>query len=144
MIINRKMLTLIITGMLCAVTTFSQLTQNIRGTVVDQLLQTPLAGATVVLAGTGRKVVADSLGNFRIPNVAAGTHTLLSSHINYNDAVAANIIVNTGKEVVLTISMETKVKTEKEVVVTAGSKKNKPLTDLSEVSARAFTVEETQ
>jgi len=131
-------------GMLYYVTGFAQLTQNIRGTVTDQLLQTPIAGATVVITGTDKKVVADSLGNFRIPNVAAGTYTLLITCINYADAVASNIVVNTGKEVVLTITMETKVRTEKAVVITANSKKNRPLNDMSVVSARAFTVEETQ
>jgi hypothetical protein len=144
MIINSKMITLLIAGMLYYITTLAQLTQNIRGTVTDQLLQTPIAGATVVITGTDKKVVADSLGNFRIPNVAAGTYTLLITHINYTDAVASNIVVNTGKEVVLTIAMETKVRTEKTVVITAGSKKNRPLNDMSVVSARAFTVEETQ
>ncbi|THU40494.1 TonB-dependent receptor [Niastella caeni] len=131
-------------GMLYGISAIAQLTQNIRGTVIDQLLQTPIAGATVVITGTDKKVIADSTGNFRIPNVTAGTHTLLISHINYSDALVSNIIVNTGKEVVLTIAMETKVKTEKAVVVTAGSKKNRPLNDMSVVSARAFTVEETQ
>ncbi|OQP65231.1 hypothetical protein A3860_16305 [Niastella vici] len=139
-----KMISLLVAGLICYATTFSQLTQTIRGTVTDQLLQTPLAGATVSITGTNKKVVADSLGNFRIPNVAAGTYNLMISHINYTDAFASNIVVNTGKEVVLTIAMETKVRTEKAVEVRAGSKKNKPLNDMSVVSARAFTVEETQ
>src|SRR5688500_2890115 len=106
MFFNNKLITLLMAGMLCSVTAIAQLTQNIRGTVTDQLLQTPIAGATVVIAGTDKKVIADSLGNFRIPNVTAGTHTLLISHINYNNALVNNIVVNTGKEVVLTISME--------------------------------------
>jgi hypothetical protein len=141
---HNKRITLLMAGILCCVTGIAQLMQNIRGTVTDQLLQTPIAGATIVIAGTDKKVIADSLGNFRIPNVTAGTHTLLISHINYNNALVNNIVVNTGKEVVLTISMETKVRTEKAVEVIAGSKRNKPLNDMSVVSARAFTVEETQ
>ncbi|WP_207513242.1 TonB-dependent receptor [Longitalea luteola] len=139
-----KMIALFTAGLLYGITTMAQGTQTIRGTVTDQLLQTPVAGATVMITGTDRKAVADSLGNFRFTNVAAGTYTLLITHINYTNALASNIIVNTGKEVVLTIAMETKVQTEKAVVITAGSKKNKPLNDMSVVSARAFTVEETQ
>ncbi|OQP51815.1 hypothetical protein A4H97_26795 [Niastella yeongjuensis] len=142
--INSKIIVSLTAGMLYYITSFAQLTQNIRGTVTDQLLQTPIAGATVVITGTDKKVVADSLGNFRIPNVAAGTYTLLITCINYTDAIASNIVVNTGKEVVLTIAMETKVRAEKAVVITANSKKNRPLNDMSVVSARAFTVEETQ
>jgi hypothetical protein len=141
---KNKLFTLLIAGTLYGLTAMAQLTQNIRGTVVDQLLQTPIAGATVIITGTDKKVVADSMGNFRIPNMTAGTYTLVISHINYNNAVASNIIVNTGKEVVLTIAMETRVRAEKAVEVTATGKKNKPLNDMSVVSARAFTVEETQ
>lgn len=139
-----KMIALFTVCTLYCITTMAQGTQTIRGTVTDQLLQTPVAGATIIITGTERKTVADSLGNFRFTNVAAGTYTLLISHINYTNALAGNIVVNTGKEVVLNISMDTKVQTEKAVVITAGSKKNKPLNDMSVVSARAFTVEETQ
>jgi hypothetical protein len=44
----------------------------------------------------------------------------------------------------LTIPLEPLIKTEKEVIIKVNSKKNKPLNDMSAVSARAFTVEETQ
>jgi hypothetical protein len=141
---KNKLFTLLISGTLYSLTAMGQLTQTIRGTVTDQLLQTPIAGATIIIIGADKKVVADSMGNFRIPNMAAGTYTLVISHINYNNAVASNIIVNTGKEVVLTIGMETRVRAEKAVEVTASGRKNKPLNDMSVVSARAFTVEETQ
>ena len=40
--------------------------------------------------------------------------------------------------------MQERVHTNADVVVKASSKKNKPLNDMSLVSARAFTVEETQ
>ncbi|WP_205514697.1 TonB-dependent receptor [Longitalea arenae] len=140
----KKMIALTTAALLHSIATMAQGTQTLRGTVIDQLLQTPVAGATVMITGTERKAVADSLGNFRFTHVAAGTYTLLITHINYTNALASNIVVNTGKEAVLTISMETKVQTQKAVVITAGSKKNKPLNDMSAVSARAFTVEETQ
>jgi hypothetical protein len=139
-----KISTLLFACIFSSITGFAQLVQTIRGTVTDQLLQTPIPGATVKISGMSIAVVADSLGNFRIPDMPPGTYTLLVSHIGFNDAVAANIVVKTGKEVVLNIAMETKVRAEKEVVVTASSKKNKPLNDMSVVSARAFTVEETQ
>ena len=40
--------------------------------------------------------------------------------------------------------LEAVVMREKEVIIRANRKKNKPLNDMSAVSARAFTVEETQ
>jgi TonB-dependent Receptor Plug Domain. len=139
-----KTIMLVFSCLITGVTGFAQLVQTIRGTISDQLLQTPIAGATIKLSGTHITVMADSMGQFRITHVPAGTYTLLVSHIGYTDAAASNIVVNTGKEVVLNITMDTKVQAEKTVTVTASSKKNKPLNDMSVVSARAFTVEETQ
>ena len=55
-----------------------------------------------------------------------------------------NIILNAGKETVLTIPLETSIHSEAEVKVRANSRRNKPMNDMSVVSARAFTVEETQ
>lgn len=122
----------------------AQFTQRIRGVVVDQVLQKPVAGATVSLISVHKTVTTDSLGNFRFTEVPVGNQQIQVSHISFKEAFLENVIVNTGKEVVLTISMESLVRPENEVVVKANSKKNKPLNDLSAVSARAFTVEETQ
>ena len=143
-VIKSKILWLIGLALVQTIIVSAQLTQTLRGTVSDKLLLTPIAGATVSIAGTQVSAVTDASGNFRFTNVPAGTHTLVVTHIAFREAVLGNIVVNTGKEVVLSISLETKVQTEKEIVVTAKSKKNRPLNDMSVVSARAFTVEETR
>lgn len=123
---------------------FGQLTQTIRGTVIDQLIKTPTAGATVSIPSLNRSVVTAEDGSFRFSNIPAGLINIQVTYIGYKDATLENIIVNTGKEVVLTVPMELDVHVQKEVVVKARSKKNRVLNDLSIVSARAFTVEETQ
>ncbi|HET9277874.1 MAG TPA: DUF2012 domain-containing protein, partial [Flavitalea sp.] len=125
-------------------TSNGQLTQTIRGKVVDQLLQKTLAGATVSLDGTAKSVITQSDGSFRINDVSVGSHQIHVTFIGFKDATLDNIVVNTGKEVVLTISLETDVEMQQEVVVTTINRKNKPLNEMSVVSARAFTVEETQ
>ncbi|TMI68181.1 MAG: carboxypeptidase-like regulatory domain-containing protein, partial [Bacteroidetes bacterium] len=119
-------------------------TQTIRGTITDNILQTPIAGATVALLGTDQSVLTDAKGNFKFPRVPLTTQQILISHIGYKEALIQNIIVNAGKETVLTILMEASIHTEKEIVVKTNTKKNRPLNDMSAVSARAFTVEETQ
>lgn len=119
-------------------------TQSIRGTIFDNILQTPLSGATVLLVGSGKSVVTDDNGNFRFSGVALTPQKISISHTGYKEGFIENIIVNAGKETVLTILLEASVHTEKELVVKANSKKNKPLNEMSAVSARAFTVEETQ
>ena len=122
----------------------AQFTQRIRGTVVDGVLQKPIAGASVSLVSINKTVITDSTGNFRFTEVPVGNQQITVSHIGFKDAILENIVVNAGKESVLTISLENLVRSENEVVVKANSKKNKPLNEMSTVSARAFTVEETQ
>jgi hypothetical protein len=119
-------------------------TQTIRGTVIDNILQTPVAGATVRLQESGKSVTTDDKGNFKFSGVSLTSQKILISHTGYKEAMAENIVVNSGKETVLTILMETNVLSEKEILLKANTKKNKPLNEMSVVSARAFTVEETQ
>ena len=83
------------------------LTQTIRGRIVDQEAQSPLLGANVVVLGTdpllGNSTEAD--GSFRIEQVPVGRHTLKISCIGYEDAQIPELIVGSGKEVVLTIRL---------------------------------------
>ncbi|HEU4472353.1 MAG TPA: TonB-dependent receptor [Flavisolibacter sp.] len=124
-------------------TAAAQPTQQLRGTVTDGVLQTPIAGATVTLDGR-QSVVTDDKGSFRFNAVPVGTYQLQVSHISYKVTVLQNIGVNSGKETVLSIAMESTVQSSDAVIVKANSKKNKPVNEMSAVSARAFTVEETQ
>ncbi|HVG42479.1 MAG TPA: carboxypeptidase regulatory-like domain-containing protein, partial [Chitinophagaceae bacterium] len=130
--------------LLLATNSYAQFTQRIRGTIVDQVLQKPIIGATVSLPLYGKTVVTDSTGSFRFSDVPVGIQKLMISNIGFKDLALDNLVVNAGKELVLTIAMEGQVHTENEVIVKANSRKNKPLNDMSSVSARAFTVEETQ
>lgn len=127
-----------------AVVASAQLTQTIRGSVIDNIVQTPLAGATVTIVGINKGTITDAKGVFRFSNVPVGLQTIAISYIGYKENAVANIVVDAGKEVVLTIPLEENSKTETAVVVKGISKKNRPLNDMSAVSARAFTVEETQ
>lgn len=122
----------------------AQTKQTIRGIVADQLLQQPLAGATISIPATHQNTTTNQEGAFRFSSMPVGQYRLIVSYTGYKEIILDNITVNAGKETVLTVALEALVKTETEVVVKASSKKNKPLNDLSTVSARAFTVEETQ
>jgi TonB dependent receptor/Carboxypeptidase regulatory-like domain len=122
----------------------AQYTQQLRGTVIDQILQKPLANATVTIKETGKSVVTDEEGVFRFAAIGVGSYRITISYTGFKEGVLENIIVNSGKETVVTVALEALIRTESEVLIKANSKKNKPLNDMSAVSARAFTVEETQ
>lgn len=123
-----------------------QLTQTVRGTVIDKISQTPLPGAVVSVLNATPAIATSSDGNggFKLTNVPVGKQGLKISFLGYKEIVMQNLTVNTGKELVLTVSMEEDIQTMNEVVVEAKIEKNKPLNEFSAVSSRAFSVEETQ
>ncbi len=118
--------------------------QHLRGVILDQVLQTPVEGATITIITDQKSVLSDAKGIFRFTYIPIGTKQLVISAVGYKDILLDNVQLNSGKELVLNISLEQKVKTEDAVIVKTGSRKNKPLNEMSAVSARAFTVEETQ
>ncbi len=121
-------------------------TQTVRGTVVDKISQAPLPGAIVVIVNSEplMGVSTNEEGKFSFSKVPVGKQTLKISFIGYKESVMQNLSVNAGKELVLNVSLEEDIKAMDEVVVSAKVEKNKPLNDMSTVSTRAFSVEETQ
>lgn len=122
----------------------AQATQTIRGQVLDQLLQLPVEGASISLPELNRSTVSDRNGHFRFDGVPIGTRSVSITHQSYQAIYLENLQLNAGKEMVLQLPMNPAYKQENAVVVTAKNLRNKPLNDLSLVSARAFSVEETQ
>ncbi|HEY8388472.1 MAG TPA: TonB-dependent receptor [Parasegetibacter sp.] len=123
---------------------FSQIVQQVRGTVRDATIQTPVAGATVTLISLNQRCVTGEDGSFRFKSVPVGLHQISVTHVGYSDILLENVRVIAGKESVLNISLEILVEAEKEVVVLGESAKGRPLNEMSHLSARAFSVEETQ
>jgi hypothetical protein len=122
----------------------AQNAQQLRGTVMDIVLQKPLQGATVGIPSLNLSTITDEEGIFRFKEISIGSYRITITYSGFKSATLENIAVNSGKETVLSIPLEALIKAEDEVLVKANSKRNKPLNDMSAVSARAFTVEETQ
>jgi hypothetical protein len=126
--------------------TFGQnLTQTLRGTLLDVDSQSPLIGATLTIAGTDPLVgaVSDVNGEFRIENVPVGRVTLHLSCLGYTNKTIPSIVLNSAKEVVLNLSMEESILKMEEIVVVANSTKGKAINDMAMVSARSISAEET-
>ena len=122
----------------------AQSTQTLQGKVVDQVLQKPVSGATVLLTAQNRTVTTDEEGNFRFANTPIGLHQVRISHSAFKTIQLDTLTLNAGKELVLSISLDINIVTQNEVIVKAKAIRSKPLNELSMLSARAFTVEETQ
>lgn len=123
-----------------------QLTQNIRGTVVDKISQSPMPGAVVVLLGSTplKGTATDINGQFTLKDVPVGRQSIKVTFMGYKEAIIPNIAVNSGKEIVLNIQLEEQIVQANEAVVKAKVEKRKPLNELAIVSTRTFSVEETQ
>ena len=120
--------------------------QTLRGTVVDKDVRLPLTGATVMLLHTDPVLgaVTDEAGRFRIEAVPVGRYDVQVSYLGYEPVVLPQLLIGSGKEIVLDIKMQESIAELEQVTVTAGDhEKGKPRNEMAVVSARSFSVEET-
>lgn len=119
-------------------------TQTVRGTILDAQGAFPLIGATIVLEGSDpiRGSSTNLDGKFRLENVPVGRQSLTVNYIGYKSTRLPNVVVTTGKEVVLEIKLEESVQSLNEVVVSGNSSKDRPNNEMAKVSARTFSLEE--
>ena len=122
-----------------------QLTQTIRGTITDVDSKLPLIGAEVILLGTDPFIgtATDENGAFRLENIPIGRVSLQLNYLGYENNTIANIVVNSGKEVVLELNMQEAAINMEEVVVTVDKNKGEALNDMAMISARSVSAEET-
>jgi hypothetical protein len=120
-------------------------TQTIRGTVVDKDSKEPLVGVTIVLLDFNplKGTITDLDGAFRLNEVPVGRVGIKVSHIGYEEKYITNILLSSGKETVLNIEINESVEKLEEVQVLFKKKKSESSNDMAAVSAKAFTVEET-
>lgn len=121
-----------------------QQNQTVKGFIKDSKAGYPLIGASVILIGSDPIVgaITDVNGKFVISNVPIGRQTFGIQYIGYKSISLPNVLVTTGKEVVLNVNLEESVEALNEVVVTADAEKDLPINELAKVSARTFSLEE--
>ncbi len=132
---------LVITVLICSASFAQKNTQNIRGTVTDKLSQTPLVGASLQVIALQKAANSDSLGKYSIPNLPPDRYDLSITCTGYKNMTIPNIVVTSGKEVILDIALEETFNQLKEVVVTSSNKAG-TINKLASVSARSFSMEE--
>lgn len=123
-------------------------TQTIRGKVVDNVSQMPLIGVTLVVNETNINAVSDENGDFSLENVPVGRQQIKAQYLGYESYTSEDFIVSSTKEVYLDILLKEQVEVTETVVVSASKSAdgvgNQALNDLSVVSTRSFSVEETK
>jgi hypothetical protein len=121
-------------------------TQNVRGKVMDSETSFPLAGAKIEIDlkdanGVNYRAVTDGEGVFKIANVPVGKYGLTTKCAQY-EPKTQTVEISSGKELILSISLQELV-TNKEEVVVSGRKKGEIINELAVISAQQFSVEET-
>lgn len=137
---------LLCTLLACVAAAPSALGQTVRGRVTDQTTQIPLTGANVVVLATDPILgtTSDTEGWFVLEQVPLGRHSLQIRFTGYEPIILPEVLVTSGKDVVLHVALQEHVFEGREVVVTPDVQKDQPLNDLAFVSARSFSVEETR
>lgn len=120
-----------------------ELTQTIRGTVVDKQTQSLLPGAIICILNSDPLLVTSTneLGKFRIDNVPLGRKQIKVSFVSYKEK-AQTVVLTSGKEMVLNIELEESVLQGEEIVITAEIDKTKTNNKMATVSSRVFSTEE--
>ena len=118
--------------------------QVIKGRVVDAISQTPLPGATVVVQDSYPTLgtMTDADGYFKLLNIKPGRYNLNVSFIGYENFLFREVLVGSGKEVVLNAGLKELISEIKEVKVTARTSKEQASNPMATISARQLSVEE--
>jgi hypothetical protein len=137
-------------GLFCMFTVLNAqgqvITQTVRGIVKDEDGKYPLPGATVVISGSNPLIgtLTDGNGEFHLNQVPVGRIELAIKFIGYEDLHIPNVLVTSGKEIVLDLEMRESFVNVNEVYVTARKDKGEVLNEMAMISSRSFSVEETK
>ena len=123
-----------------------EITQTIRGQVVDSESKFPLPGVNVVVldndGGILKGASTDLNGKYRLEGIPVGRQTVRFTFIGYKEAILNNIIVSSAKEAILDMQLEEAV-TQLEGVEVTATRSGEVSNEMATVSARQFSVDET-
>lgn len=121
-------------------------TQTVKGKIIDADTKVTLPGANVILLNNAEIIQgtsSDADGNFKFSKVPIGRQSFKVTFMGYEEVILSEILVGTGREVVLNIEMKESVASIDEVTVVANKDKSEPLNQMATVSAQQITVEST-
>lgn len=119
-------------------------TGTIKGQIIDKQSEIPLAGATIELLNstTPTGTSSDFEGYFTLPNIPLGRQSIRISYVGYETITIPNIVVTSGKDAVVNISLQESFDQLDAVILTSKTNKDRAVNKLATVSARQFSLEE--
>lgn len=121
------------------------LQQSIVGRVVDATTGQVIIGATVNLLDSSPLLgdVTGIDGKYEVKQVPVGRHDVRISYVGYETYIQRGVLVTSAKPYLLDVALKISFTNLEEVVVTAPNDK-RPLNKMAKVSARSFSLEESQ
>ncbi len=144
---KRTQILIILFLMIVLAANAQSITQTVKGTVVDLESQMPLDGATVVVVSSNNKqmgTITDAKGKYKIENVPIGRYSVQVNYLGYQPVKMQEILVSSGKEVVLPVALQQLTTKVADITVHASGRKDHAMNSMASISARSFTVEETR
>ncbi|SRX76169.1 TonB-dependent receptor [Aequorivita antarctica] len=122
----------------------SQTSQTLRGSVIDNASNKPIAFASIVILNTNPLIgtTTDASGNFSIANVPVGRYNLNVTYVGYEPTIIREVVVSSAKQTFVTIQLREKSTRLDEIVIIPRVNKEQPLNAMATVSARMLSVEE--
>lgn len=119
------------------------LTQVLKGTVTDRDTRNPLAGANIteLHSSPPNGSVTDSDGKFKI-TTGIGRITIKVTYLGYDEMVIRDILVGSGKEVDLEISLQEKVVQTSEVVIRSDKSGRKNINQMATISTNTIRTDD--
>lgn len=142
-IMQKRILTLLLT-LLSIGAGAQNLTQSIRGQVTDNQSKATLPGVNVIIQNADTMLAAstDENGYYVIDGMPIGRVNLQASYIGYEPFVANNLELTSGKELLINFEMTEQLMNLDAVVVRGKDEKMESNNEMSTVSVRQFTIEE--
>jgi len=140
-----KQILMVLALLLAEVLQAQTYTQTIKGTVSDKNLLSPVAGVRIWANGdTASSVLSDSNGYYELKAVPVGRIQLNARHSRYAELSLPNLLLSSGKELVVNLQMEEQVTAFGGFSLKGRKNTPGPVNEMATVSARTFSVEETQ
>ncbi|NQX98412.1 MAG: carboxypeptidase-like regulatory domain-containing protein, partial [Flavobacteriales bacterium] len=123
-----------------------ELTQSIRGRIIDADSEVPAIGASVVVIDSDPFIGAatDVDGYFKLTNVPIGRVMLKITYIGYEEKIIPNILVTSAKEVFLTVTVTESLNQLETFEIVGNGKRDEPIDEMAIISSRTFSTEETK
>lgn len=141
-----KILIATILTMIVFIVSAQHITQNITGTVKDNVTGENLVGANITIVGSLPIVgtTTDYNGRFILKDVPIGNVSLKISYVGYKTVEIQNRELRSGKQLEVDVFMDEMVIIGDEVVISGAIDKRASINTMTTVSSRTFSVDETR